>query len=227
MWEKIGNFGSVVLWRSLLSHVHRQGFTLFVKICLPPIECKYVTEECIREWKNESSNFKVQNPVILARFLYELCWTMVRGELPFQKFTQIAQDITMSAEHHGCLIKMVMVNTCLLYQQTKFYLLWEESEGYAKLFHASQVLGLKFQFYQRMDVNHPVPFGLYRLAAMLGKEEFIDLDCMVHEDGAWVLICCSVFTMSRFVGLICVVDCLICCEQTWLLRMEGFYQLRV
>ncbi|XP_042502720.1 THO complex subunit 2-like isoform X2 [Macadamia integrifolia] len=274
---------------------------------LPPIECKYVTEEFLREWKDGNSNFEMQTPVPVARFLYELCWTMVRGELPFQKckaaldsvefadqvsneeigsnfadiVTQMAQDITMSGEHRGRLIKMakwlvesafvplrlfqerceeeflweaemikikaqdlkakeVRVNTRLLYQQTKFNLLREESEGYAKLVtllcqsgseasthnvsaatisiikslighfdldpnrvfdivlecyelqpnnnifldlipifpksHASQVLGFKFQSYQRMEVNSPVPFGFYRLAAMLVKEEFIDLD---------------------------------------------------
>ncbi|XP_057478199.1 THO complex subunit 2 isoform X1 [Actinidia eriantha] len=135
--------------------------------------------------------------------------------------------------------KEVRVNTRLLYQQTKFNLLREESEGYAKLVtllrqgseastqntsaatvgiikslighfdldpnrvfdivlecfelqpsnsvfldlipifpksHASQILGFKFQYYQRMEVNHSVPFGLYQLTALLVKEDFIDLD---------------------------------------------------
>ncbi|KAL5763048.1 hypothetical protein ACOSP7_019312 [Xanthoceras sorbifolium] len=135
--------------------------------------------------------------------------------------------------------KEVRVNTRLLYQQTKFNLLREESEGYAKLItllcrgsedsaqsvsaatigiikslighfdldpnrvfdivlecfelqpnnnvflelipifpksHASQILGCKFQYYQRMEVDSPVPFGLYNLTALLVKEEFIDLD---------------------------------------------------
>ncbi|KAF3432078.1 hypothetical protein FNV43_RR26817 [Rhamnella rubrinervis] len=135
--------------------------------------------------------------------------------------------------------KEVRVNTRLLYQQTKFNLLREESEGYAKLVtllcrnsetssqnvsaamigiikslighfdldpnrvfdivlecyelqpddnvflelipifpksHASQILGFKFQYYQRMEVNSPVPFGLYKLTALLVKEDFIDLD---------------------------------------------------
>ncbi|XP_010271209.1 PREDICTED: THO complex subunit 2 isoform X2 [Nelumbo nucifera] len=274
---------------------------------LPPIECKYVTEECLREWKNGNTNFKVPNPVPALRFLYELCWAMVRGELPFPKckaaldsvefsekisseemgsnladiVTQMAQDLTLPGEHRARLIKMakwllestlvplrlfqerceeeflwesemikikaqdlkakeVRVNTRLLYQQTKFNLLREESEGYAKLVtllcrsgpeastnnastamisiikslighfdldpnrvfdivlecfelqpdngvfldliplfpksHASQILGFKFQYYQRMEVNNPVPFGLYRLTAVLVKAEFIDLD---------------------------------------------------
>ncbi|KAG5553632.1 hypothetical protein RHGRI_011505 [Rhododendron griersonianum] len=140
--------------------------------------------------------------------------------------------------HIGALIK-VRVNTRLLYQQTKFNLLREESEGYAKLVtmlchgceesaqnalaatvgimkslighfdldpnrvfdivlecfelqpdncvfldlipifpksHASQILGFKFQYYQRMEVNHHVSLGLYKLTALLVKEEFIDLD---------------------------------------------------
>ncbi|KAL2904630.1 THO complex subunit 2 [Bienertia sinuspersici] len=133
--------------------------------------------------------------------------------------------------------KEVRVNTRLLYQQTKFNLLREESEGYAKLVtllcessgapnsssstigtikslighfdldpnrvfdivmecfemqpdnnlfldlipifpksHASQILGFKFHYYQRMEVQNPVPFGLYQLAALLVKEDLVDLD---------------------------------------------------
>ncbi|XP_039040623.1 THO complex subunit 2-like isoform X3 [Hibiscus syriacus] len=273
---------------------------------LPPIECKYITEEILRECKNGNSNFSFSSPVPMLRCLYELCWTMVRGELPFQKckavldaveftervsedelascfadiVTQMAQDFTMAGEHHIHLIKLakwllesslvplrlfqerceeeflseaemikikasdlkvkeVRVNTRLLYQQTKFNLLREESEGYAKLVtllcrgsedstqnsstarigiikslighfdldpnrvfnivlecyelqpdnnaflqlipifpksHASQILGFKFQYYQRLEVNTPTPFGLYRLTAILVKEDFIDLD---------------------------------------------------
>ena len=44
--------------------------------------------------------------------------------------------------------------------------------------HASQILGFKFQYYQRMEVNSPAPFGLYKLTALLVKAEFIDLDSM-------------------------------------------------
>ncbi|XP_059649799.1 THO complex subunit 2 [Cornus florida] len=273
---------------------------------LPPVECVYVTEDCIREWKNGNLSFKVPNPVPMLRFLYELCWTTVRGELPFQKcksaldsvefldkasdeemgsnfadiVAQMAQDLTMPGEYRARLIKLakwlvesalvqlrnfqerceeeflwesemikikaadlkskeVRVNTRLLYQQTKFNLLREECEGYAKLVtllcrgseastqnasaatvgiiksligqfdldpnrvfdivlecfelqpdndvfldlipifpksHASQILGFKFQYYQRMEINCPVPFGLYKLAALLVKEDFIDLD---------------------------------------------------
>ncbi|XP_058108394.1 THO complex subunit 2 isoform X2 [Magnolia sinica] len=270
-------------------------------------EYKYLTEDCVREWKNSSSNFKLPNPVPTLRFLYELCSTIVRGELPLQKckaivesvefsdkqskeemasifadiVAQMGQDLTMPVEYRVRLVKMakwlvdsalvplrlfherceeeflwesemckmkaqevkgreVRVNTRLLYQQTKFNLLREESEGYAKLVtllcesgsevstrstsaakisiikslighfdldpnrvfdivlecfelqpdnsiffdlipifpksHASQILGFKFQYYQRMEVNGPVPFGLYRLTAMLVKLGFIDLD---------------------------------------------------
>ncbi|XAR65132.1 hypothetical protein NMG60_11009111 [Bertholletia excelsa] len=278
---------------------------------LPPVECIYVTDDCIREWKNGNLSFKVPNPVPMLRFLYELCWVMVRGELPFQKcktvldsvefldkfseeeidsnladvVTQMAQDLTLPGEYRARLIKLarwlvesslvslrllqerceeeflwesemikikaadlkskeVRVNTRLLYQQTKFNLLREESEGYAKLVtllcrgsevpnqnasaatvgiikslighfdldpnrvfdivlecfelqpdnsvfldlipifpksHASQILGFKFQYYQRMEVNRPVPFGLYQLTALLVKKDFIDLDSIyVH-----------------------------------------------
>ncbi|XWS64052.1 hypothetical protein CRYUN_Cryun06bG0153900 [Craigia yunnanensis] len=273
---------------------------------VPPIECIYITEEIIREGKNGNSNFSFPSSVPMLRFLYELCWTMVRGELPFQKckaaldaveftervsedelgscfadiVTQMAQDLTMAGEYRTRLIKLakwlvesllvplrlfqerseeeflweaemikikapdlkvkeVRVNTRLLYQQTKFNLLREESEGYAKLVtllcqgsedstqnastarigiikslighfdldpnrvfdivleryelqpdnntflqlipifpksYASQILGFKFQYFQRLEVNTPIPFGLYKLAALLVKEEFIDLD---------------------------------------------------
>ncbi|KAI8538772.1 hypothetical protein RHMOL_Rhmol09G0129800 [Rhododendron molle] len=374
---------------------------------VPPVESVYVTEECIREWKNGNPSFKASKPVPLLRFLYELCWAMVRGELPFQKckaalvsvefldegldedagscfadiVTQMAQDLTMSGEYRARLLKLakwlvesalvplrlfqerceeeflwesemikiraadlkskervkmkgwawacgqpeewvvlvmhfnlmggfhgkrisgatgefthrgnphshiwfihlrgseqamenwrskdgnvefqppldhasmtlslfsikvegpsihlesgqvqplrfsnqgnsmervavllVRVNTRLLYQQTKFNLLREESEGYAKLSlighfdldpnrvfdivlecfelqpdncvfldlipifpksHASQILGFKFQYYQRMEVNCHVSLGLYQLTALLVKEDFIDLD---------------------------------------------------
>ncbi|MCD7448792.1 THO complex subunit 2 [Datura stramonium] len=135
--------------------------------------------------------------------------------------------------------KEVRVNTRLLYQQTKFNLLREESEGYAKLVtllcqipegstqnasaatvgiikslighfdldpnrvfdivlecferqpcnsifldlipifpksHASQILGFKFQYYQRLEVNDPVPSEIYQLTALLVKRDFIDVD---------------------------------------------------
>ncbi|XP_038907239.1 THO complex subunit 2 [Benincasa hispida] len=275
-------------------------------MALPPVECMYVVESNLREWKSGNSSFRVPQPVPVLRFLYELCWTMVRGELPFQKckaaldsvefsdkvsaeelgstladvITQLAQDITLAGEYRARLLKLakwlvesafvplrlfqerceeeflweaemikikaqelknkeVRVNTRLLYQQTKFNLLREESEGYAKLVtllcrvtdasdnsfpgstigiikslighfdldpnrvfdivlecfelqpenrvfvelipifpksHASQILGFKFQYYQRIEVNSPVPFGLYKLTALLVKEKFIDLD---------------------------------------------------
>ncbi|WJX85695.1 THO complex subunit 2 [Trifolium repens] len=273
---------------------------------VPPVQCIYVTEECVREWRSANHSFKVSQPVPLLRFLYELSWTTVRGELPFHKckvaldsvtfsdnasaekvasvfadiVSQMAQDLTLSGEFRSRLIKLarwlveselvpvrllqerceeeflgetefikikaqelkgkeVRVNTRLLYQQTKFNLLSEESEGYAKLvtllcrdseeptlkgsastigiikslighfdldpnrvfdivlecfelqpdndmfielipifpkFHASQILGFKFQYYQRMEVSNPVPHGLYRLAALLVKKDFLDLD---------------------------------------------------
>ncbi|CAK9182664.1 unnamed protein product [Ilex paraguariensis] len=160
----------------------------------------YITDDCIKEWKNGNYSFKLPNQVPMLRFLYELCWTMVRGELPFQKcktvlesvefldggseeemgstfadiITQMALDHTIVGDYRTRLIKLakwlvestlvplrlfqerceeeflwesemikikaadlkskeVRVNTRLLYQQTKFNLLREESEGYAKL----------------------------------------------------------------------------------------------
>ncbi|KAJ3678301.1 hypothetical protein LUZ60_002104 [Juncus effusus] len=271
-------------------------------------EFKYVTPECLKEWKTPPgpSPYRVPDPVPVTRFLFELCWAMVKGELPFQKckvaldsvsfvekeidkdemgsiladiIAQFAQDLTISGDHRSRLVKMtkslvdgslvparilqerceeeflfetelsrmkaqdlksreVRVNTRLLYQQTKFNLLREESEGYAKLVtllcqggldsnnspimtisiikslighfdldpnrvfdivldcfelypekkvfydlipifpksHAAQILGFKFQYYQRMEVTDPVPSALFRLAALLVKEKFIDLD---------------------------------------------------
>ncbi|KAJ6816641.1 THO complex subunit 2 [Iris pallida] len=270
-------------------------------------EFKYVTEERLQEWKSSGSGSKLSDPVPMDRYLYELCWSMVRGSLPFPKcqaaldsvvfsggndrddigsvfadvIAHMGQDLTMPGDYRVRLTKMakwlvefslvpsrllqerceeeflwetdmakikaqdlkakeVRVNTRLLYQQTKFNLLREESEGYAKLVtllcqggldamtestsmatistikslighfdldpnrvfdivlecfelypdtnifynlipifpksHAGQILGFKFQYYQGMEVKVPVPSGLYRLAALLVKAEFIDLD---------------------------------------------------
>jgi len=44
--------------------------------------------------------------------------------------------------------------------------------------HAAHILGFKFQYYLRPEVNEPVPDGLYRLTVELVKAEFIDLDNM-------------------------------------------------
>ncbi|KAL6839975.1 hypothetical protein ACP4OV_029785 [Aristida adscensionis] len=294
----------------------------------PPLQApdyRHITDECLREWKGQSAAaFRLPDPVPMARFLYELCWAIVRGDLPPQKsrvalesvvfveeaqreeelgsvladtIAHLGQDITISGEYRSRLVKMtksfvessviaprllqerceikantcflfpppvdskedflweaelskskgqdlkskeVRVNTRLLYQQTKFNLLREESEGYAKLVtllcqvgsdlacknassvtisiikslighfdldpnrvfdivlecfelypdsnifyqliplfpksHAAQILGFKFEYYQRLDVNSPVPSGLFRTAALLVKSGFIDLD---------------------------------------------------
>ncbi|KAI5567276.1 hypothetical protein BDE02_13G079300 [Populus trichocarpa] len=261
---------------------------------LPPMECLHVTEEFLLELKSGNRSFRLPHPVPILRFLYELSWTLVRGELPFQKckaaldsvefvdkmsavglgsnfadiITQMAQDLTMSGEYRSRLIKLakwlvesalvplrffqerceeeflweaemikikaqdlkgkeVRVNTRLLYQQTKFNLLREESEGYAKLvtllcrgsedtaentsaatigiikslighfdLDPNRVFDIVLEcfelqpdsnvflelipifpkYYQRMELNSPVPFGLFKLTALLVKEEFIDLD---------------------------------------------------
>lgn len=45
--------------------------------------------------------------------------------------------------------------------------------------HASQILGFKFQYYQRLEVNSPVPSGLYKLTALLVKKDFINLESML------------------------------------------------
>lgn len=175
----------------------------------------------------------------LAKWLVESALVPLRlfQERSEEEFLWEAEMIKIKAQELKN--KEVRVNTRLLYQQTKFNLLREESEGYAKLVtllcrdseasaqnvsaatigiikslighfdldpnrafdivlecfelqpdnkiflelipifprsHASQILGFKFQYYQRMEVNSPVPFGLYKLTALLVKEEFIDLD---------------------------------------------------
>ncbi|XVF43449.1 hypothetical protein PTKIN_Ptkin02bG0040900 [Pterospermum kingtungense] len=246
---------------------------------LPPIECMYITEEISREGKNGNSNFSFSSPVPMLRFLYELCWTVVRGELPFQKckavldaveftesvsedelgscfadiVTQMAQDFTMAGEYRTRLIKLAkwlvessLVPLRLFQERSEEEFLWEaemikikapdlkvkevtllcrgsedstqnasiarigiikslighfdldpnrvfdvvlecyelqpDNNAFLQLIpifpksHASQILGFKFQYYQRMEVNTPTPFGLYKLTALLVKEEFIDLD---------------------------------------------------
>ncbi|WMV24662.1 hypothetical protein MTR67_018047, partial [Solanum verrucosum] len=42
--------------------------------------------------------------------------------------------------------------------------------------HASQILGFKFQYFQRLEVNDPVPSELYQLTALLVKRDFIYVD---------------------------------------------------
>ncbi|GER41251.1 THO complex subunit [Striga asiatica] len=259
---------------------------------LPPLECVYFTEESVKELKNSNPNFKFPKPAPILRFLYELCFAVVGGELPYQKckaaleavefldcgpeedvgsyfadiVTQMAQDAKWLVEstlvplrffQERCdeeflweseMIKIkaadlkskeVRVNTRLLYQQTKFNLLREESEGYAKLVtllcqvpeasdenasaatvgiikslighfdldpnrvfdivlecfelqldnsifldlipifpksHASHILGFKFQYFQRVEINTPVPTRLYQLTALLVKKKFIEVD---------------------------------------------------
>lgn len=44
---------------------------------LPLLECKYVTEEFVREGKNGNYGTKLPSSVPMLRFLYELCWILV------------------------------------------------------------------------------------------------------------------------------------------------------
>ncbi|KAG0583882.1 hypothetical protein KC19_3G168800 [Ceratodon purpureus] len=274
------------------------------------IQCAYVTEERVKEWKSTNTARKVKVAVPAARFVFELCQTLVLGELPLTKcrvaldaanltesaakdgtaslladtIAHLGQELTVPGESRNRLVELakwlvdsgliparllqerceaeflweaemikikapdlkskeVRVNTRLLYQQTKFNLLREESEGYAKLLtllsqrgpdgltrekapavigaikslighfdldpnrvfdivlecfelqpenstfleliplfpktHTTHILGFKFQFYQRPDVEDPAPSGLYRLAASLIKANCIDLDSIL------------------------------------------------
>ncbi|XP_024388621.1 THO complex subunit 2 isoform X2 [Physcomitrium patens] len=274
------------------------------------IQCSYVTEECLKEWKTTNTARKLKGAVSAARFVFELCQTLVLGELPLTKcrvaldavnlaepaskdgtaslladtIAHLGQELTVPGELRSRLVELakwlvdsglipvrllqerceaeflweaemikikapdlkskeVRVNTRLLYQQTKFNLLREESEGYAKLLtllsqrgpdglahekapavisaikslighfdldpnrvfdivlecyelqpdnssfleliplfpktHTTHILGFKFQFYQRPDVEDPAPDGLYRLAAALVKANCIELDSIL------------------------------------------------
>lgn len=44
---------------------------------LPLLECKYVTEEFVREGKNGNYGTKLPSSVPMLRFLYELSWILV------------------------------------------------------------------------------------------------------------------------------------------------------
>ncbi|KAL9241909.1 hypothetical protein vseg_015966 [Gypsophila vaccaria] len=172
------------------------------------------------------ARWAVESSLVPVRFFQERCEEEFLWECEMVKIK--AQELKS---------KEVRVNTRLLYQQTKFNLLREESEGYAKLVtllcegsgpshsssmtigtikslighfdldpnrvfdivlecfemqphndifldlipifsksHASQILGFKFQYHQRLEVQTAVPFGLYRLAALLIKKDFVELD---------------------------------------------------
>lgn len=283
---------------------------LQVAMALFGIQCLYVTEDRAKEWKTTNTARKFKAVVPPARFVFELCQTLVLGELPLTKcrvaldaanlaepavkdgtaslladtIAHLGQELTVPGESRSRLVELakwlvdsglvparllqerceaeflweaemikikapdlkskeVRVNTRLLYQQTKFNLLREESEGYAKLLtllsqrgpdglthekapavisaikslighfdldpnrvfdivlecfelqpensifleliplfpktHTTHILGFKFQFYQRPDVEDPAPSFLYRLAASLIKANCIDLDSIL------------------------------------------------
>ncbi|KAF3793768.1 THO complex subunit 2 [Nymphaea thermarum] len=57
------------------------------------VECKFVTEDCIREWKVGSNGFRLAGPVPATRFIYELCWAMVRGDLPMQRCKPVLDSV--------------------------------------------------------------------------------------------------------------------------------------
>lgn len=53
---------------------------------LPLLECKYVTEEFVREGKNGNYGSKLPSSVPMLRFLYELCWNLVHAHKPLFLF---------------------------------------------------------------------------------------------------------------------------------------------
>ncbi|XP_020967084.1 uncharacterized protein LOC107618983 isoform X1 [Arachis ipaensis] len=67
--------------------------------------------------------------------------------------------------------------------------------------HASQILGFKFQYYQHMEVSCPVPFGLYKLTALLVKQDFIDIDIADDDIVLWYNFNLSIYSalhLSQF-----------------------------
>ncbi|MCD7448790.1 THO complex subunit 2 [Datura stramonium] len=102
---------------------------------LSPLEYLYFTEDSIKELKNGNTSFKFSEPVPTLRFLYELCWVMVRGELPFPKckmalecvefvdyasqeelgssladiVTQLAQDLSLPGENRQRVNKLLSI----------------------------------------------------------------------------------------------------------------------
>lgn len=75
------------------------------------MECKYVTEESLREWKNGNINFKVQNPVPVLRFLYELCWTVVCFSTVSVPFLPVEIIIICVVFCGFCALKYVFIMT--------------------------------------------------------------------------------------------------------------------
>lgn len=46
---------------------------------LPMLECKYITDEFVKESRNGNFNSLAASPVPMLRFVYELCWNVVRA----------------------------------------------------------------------------------------------------------------------------------------------------
>ena len=46
-------------------------------MALSAIQCLYVTEECVKEWKTTNAARKLKVEVVAARFVFELCQTVV------------------------------------------------------------------------------------------------------------------------------------------------------
>lgn len=49
----------------------------FESMALFGIQCSYVTEECLKEWKTTNTARKLKGAVSAARFVFELCQTLV------------------------------------------------------------------------------------------------------------------------------------------------------
>ena len=61
------------------------------------IQCLYVTEDRVKEWKTTNTARKFKAVVPPARFVFELCQTLVLGELPLPK-CRVALDAVNLAD---------------------------------------------------------------------------------------------------------------------------------
>jgi THO complex subunit 2 len=78
----------------------RKGF----KMSLPLLECKYVTEEFVREGKNGNYGTKLPSSVPMLRFLYELSWILVYTQTPPSLPTTIQSRVYVVRVPQRCLV---------------------------------------------------------------------------------------------------------------------------
>ncbi|KAK7307986.1 hypothetical protein VNO77_41524 [Canavalia gladiata] len=108
------------------------------------------------------------------RLVTLLCWD---SEPPTQKASAVTIGITKSLIGHFDLDPNRVFDIVL-----RCFELQPDNNVFIELIpvflksHASQILGFKFQYYQCMEVSSSIPFGFYKLTALLVKQDFIDFD---------------------------------------------------